>query len=354
MIERNIWESTLLDPDDSVEQAVNVLETTSLRIVLVVDKNRVLLGTVTDGDIRRGLIQHLPMTSEVSQVMNSQPLSTSKDASRESILSLMNRHDVLQLPILDKKGIVVGLEVMQELLQVQVVENSVLIMAGGFGSRLRPLTDTVPKPMLKIMGKPILESILNQFVEQGFQKIYISVHYKKEIIKNHFRDGSAWGVDIEYLEEQSPLGTAGALALLPVNQQRLPVLVMNGDLLTSVNFKELLNYHKSTQSLGCVCVRPYDVEVRYGVVESVGHRITRLVEKPLHKYFVNAGIYVIGWELIDRINSGEKIDMTDLLKQSIQKNEVVTMYPIHENWLDIGVLEQYNEANSLTSADNIV
>ena len=177
-----------------------------------------------------------------------------------------------------------------------------------------------------------------------FHKFFISVHYRKEVVKEFFEDGSRWGVSIQYLEEETPLGTAGALSLLPKPELDLPVIVMNGDLLTTVNFVELLKYHSLSKSNGSVCVRGYDLEIRYGVVKSLEGRITELVEKPTEKFFVNAGIYVMDWALIQRIKRGGRFDMTDVLNEAITDNQIITMYPVHEAWLDIGAKEQYEEA----------
>ena len=338
------WKECLLRGTETIEHAVSILERTSLRIILVVDQNQVLLGTVTDGDIRRGLIRHLSMQTQITEIMNNSPLSVPPKLSRDAILSLMREKDVLQLPVVDKLGVVVGLEVMQGLLNVGAINNTVVLMAGGFGIRLRPLTDDTPKPMLKVAGKPILESILDQFIEQGFHEFFISVHYRKEVVKEYFEDGSRWGVSIQYLEEETPLGTACALSLLPKPEPDLPVIVMNGDLLTTVNFVELLKYHSLSKSNGSVCVRGYDLEIKYGVVKSLEGRITELVEKPTEKFFLNAGIYVMDWGLIQRIKRGGRFDMTDVLNEAITDNQVITMFPVHEAWLDIGAKEQYEEA----------
>jgi NDP-sugar pyrophosphorylase family protein len=209
-------------------------------------------------------------------------------------------------------------------------------MAGGFGTRLRPLTDVCPKPLLEIGGKPILETILESFVGSGFRNFYISVHYRADQIKDYFGDGRRWGVLINYVEEHEPLGTAGALGLLPDNLPDLPMIVMNGDILTQIDFSRLLAYHNEHQGIATLCVRQYEYQIPYGVVSMDAQRITGIVEKPIHSCFSNAGIYVLNKSLVQSIAKRQQIDMPQLLNQQILAGELVSMFPVHEYWLDIG------------------
>ena len=216
-------------------------------------------------------------------------------------------------------------------------------MAGGFGTRLRPLTNSIPKVMLKVGARPILEIILLGFIEHGFVNFYISVYYLSDQIKEHFGDGSRWGVNINYIEELEPLGTCGALSLLPdtINE---PIMIMNGDLLTNINFSSLLNFHKNHCSIATMCVREYTIEVPYGVVESSDSRITSIVEKPRQHYFVNAGVYVLAPEVFKNIPKSLKKDMPDLFNELIANKDNVFMFPLHEYWLDIGRLGDFEKA----------
>jgi len=250
----------------------------------------------------------------------------------------------MQIPVVDKDGRVIGLETLQHLLEKKRYDNPVFLMAGGFGTRLRPLTEHTPKPMLNVGTKPILETILNQFIDAGFYNFFISTHYKAEIVHAHFGDGSEWNVSIQYVHEKEPLGTAGALGLLPKNLPDLPIVMMNGDLLTKVDFLELLSFHNEQGCDATMCVREYDFQVPYGVINASGHRITSIVEKPIQKFFVNAGIYVLNSSILEKIDGEGYLDMPYLLSQEIENHGLVNMFPLHEYWLDIGQMEQFEQA----------
>jgi len=217
-------------------------------------------------------------------------------------------------------------------------------MAGGFGKRLRPLTEHTPKPLLQIGSKPILETILDQFVEAGFHRFYISTHYKAEMVQEHFGNGSERGISIQYVHEYEPLGTAGALGLLPDDLPDLPIMMMNGDLLTKVDFIELLNFHSSNGGDATMCVREYEFEVPYGVIKAEDYRITSIVEKPVHRFFVNAGVYVLSPSVVEDIDGGSYLDMPHMLEERIRSDRKINMFPIHEYWLDIGKMEQFEQA----------
>jgi dTDP-glucose pyrophosphorylase len=329
-----------------MQTAIEVLNNEALRIVIVVDNENRLVGTVTDGDIRRGLMNHFAMNTALSEFMYKKPTIASIDENSDAILTKMKKLDLLQIPILDKDRRVVGLETLQHLLEKVRFENPVFLMAGGFGKRLRPLTDYTPKPLLKIGKKAILETILDQFVSAGFYNFYISTHYKAEMVREHFGDGSDWGVSINYVYEDEPLGTAGALGLLPKDLPELPILMMNGDLLTKINFEHLLNFHNEQGGDATMCVREYDFQVPYGVIKAKDHRIRSIVEKPLHKFFVNAGIYVLTKSILDMVDGKSYLDMTDMLESKIKHDGQVNMFPVHEYWLDIGQVDQFEQAQT--------
>jgi NDP-sugar pyrophosphorylase family protein len=217
-------------------------------------------------------------------------------------------------------------------------------MAGGFGKRLQPLTDNVPKPLLKVGKNPILENILIQFIEAGFHNFYISTHYKAEMVREYFGDGGNWGIKIRYIHENKPLGTAGGLGLLPNNLPKLPILVMNGDLLTKIDFSELLNFHLQEKGDATMCVREYDFQVPYGVVKTEELRIISIEEKPVQRFFVNAGVYVLNSSILESIDGINYLDMPQLLEGVIENCGQVNMFPVHEYWLDIGQIEQFNQA----------
>lgn len=338
------WESILVNPDLSLEDAIRVLDREALRFVMVVDAERRLLGTLTDGDVRRALLRHVSLASPVRDVMHTEPRTAMGDWSREKILALMERYQLLQIPVLDDAGHVIGLETLQSLLLKPRRDNPVFLMAGGFGTRLRPLTNSCPKPLLKVGEKPILELILENFINAGFHRFFISTHYMPELIHEHFSDGSRWGVDIRYVHEEQPLGTGGALGLLPHEEINLPVFMMNGDLLTNLDFGNLLDFHQDHAGIATMCVREYEHRVPYGVIESDGLRVQAMVEKPVFRYFINAGIYLLAPELVRSVQPNTRIDMPTLLERQISMGETVNMFPIHEYWLDIGRMEDFQRA----------
>lgn len=338
------WESVLVSPETSLSDAVARLDAGGMQIVLVVDADRRLLGTITDGDIRRALLRKTPFSAPVSEVMSRAPHALPAGSTPERILALLERHQLLQVPIVDREGRVVGLETLHGLLHRRKRDNVVFLMAGGFGKRLQPLTDSCPKPLLKVGDKPILELILENFIRAGFHRFFISTHYMGQMIHDHFGDGGKWGATIRYVHEETPLGTAGALGLLPREEIDLPLFMMNGDLLTNLNFDNLLKFHEEHGGAATMCVREYEYRVPYGVVESDGHRVLGMVEKPVHKFFVNAGIYVVSRPLLQQVPRDTRIDMPTLLEQRMADGAQVNVFPVHEYWLDIGRMEDFQQA----------
>ncbi|MGD9787019.1 MAG: nucleotidyltransferase family protein [Sulfuricellaceae bacterium] len=337
------WEPLLVSPETTIAEAVKVIDAGSARITLVVDSERRLLGTVTDGDVRRGIIHQIPLSDPVVRIMNSKPTVLQEGTDPEKVMALFLNNDLLQIPVVDGDGRLVGLESYRELLSASQRENWVFLMAGGFGKRLRPLTDDCPKPMLNLGGKPILEGIIERFIASGFHKFYISVHYLADQIKNYFGDGQRFGATIRYIEENAPLGTAGALGLLP-EVGELPLIVMNGDLLTQLDFAELLRYHEKKEADLTVCVREYDYQVPFGVVTAQGERVVDVIEKPVHTFFVNAGIYVLSPGAIRGLQPEVPCNMPDLIRERIKEGRQVAMFPIHEYWLDVGRMDDFERA----------
>jgi len=338
------WRRVLLAPDDSLEHTIKVLHEGGCRIALVSDRHGKLLGTVTDGDIRRALITQLTMKNHVSLVMNSTPITVNNKITNKEILSLMSDQSLLHIPVVDNDGNLCGLEILQDLIESPVYGNPIFLMAGGFGTRLHPLTKDTPKPLLKVGIKPILEMIIEQFISYGFHNFYISTHFKSEQIRDYFKNGELHNISIKYLHEDTPLGTAGSLGLLPNNLPDLPMIVMNGDLLTKVDFKYLLDFHCDNNAEATMCVREYDFQVPYGVVEIDNYKVNKIKEKPIHKFFVNAGIYVLSRNLINKIDGKSYLDMTDFLEEELN-SDAVYAFPVHEYWLDIGQIDEYEKAN---------
>jgi dTDP-glucose pyrophosphorylase len=337
------WKATLIGPDATIRDAIGTLDDGALQIALVVDPAGRLVGTVTDGDVRRALLRGLGLDTPIHAAMNPSPITFPASMPPQARFALMRQRDLKQVPILDDMGRIVGLETIEELLHQGRRDNWVVLMAGGLGQRLRPLTQDCPKPLLPVGGRPLLETILQNFVAQGFSRFFISVNYKAEMVKEHFGDGSRWGVEIEYLHEDTKLGTAGALALLPARPE-LPMIVMNGDLLTATNFGRLLDFHDEQTAAATIAVREYSMQVPYGVVTVEHNYLTGIIEKPMHAWFINAGIYVIGPQVLDRIGQGETLDMPSLLERVLAASQTVATFPIREYWLDIGRIEDLERA----------
>jgi len=340
------WRNIILKQSDTMQKAIEVLNEEALQIALVVNDDDQLVGILTDGDIRRGLLKHYGLDTAVNKFMFTTPTLASTDETRDQILKKMNSVGIMQIPIIDENKHIVGLETLQHLLEKKRFDNPVFLMAGGFGTRLQPLTDHTPKPLLTVGNKPILETILDQFIEAGFHNFYISTHYKAEMLREYFGDGTDWDVTISYIHENKPLGTAGALGLLPDGVPDMPVLMMNGDLLTKVDFSELLQFHMENGGEATMCVREYDFQVPYGVITANDHKVGSIVEKPIHKFFVNAGIYVLSPEIIKKVDGNCFLDMPHMLQQHIDVDGQVNMFPVHEYWLDIGQMEQFEQAQS--------
>lgn len=339
------WKNILIKPDQPIRDALQLIDSESLRIALVVDDQFSLLGVVTDGDVRRGLLKNLSINSPVYMVMNTKPLTAKLGTARKELVKFMEKEQLLAIPLMDGNK-VAGLETLQRVGQHSKYQNPVFIMAGGFGTRLRPLTDNCPKPMLKVGNKPILEIVLNSFINAGFVNFYISTHYLPEMIRDYFGDGSKWNVKINYVHEEEPLGTGGALGLLPSDTPDLPLILINGDVLTNVDFERVLEFHNKHDAAATMCVRDYEYQVPFGVIQGEGNKITSMVEKPVQRFFVNAGIYIVSPKIRSFVRQNFRIDMPTLLEQSISQQQNVLMFPIHEYWLDIGRIEDYNRAQT--------
>ncbi len=331
----NRFEECLVPPEATLSQGFQALEASEVKILLVVDGDRHLLGTVTDGDLRRGILRGLPLDAPVLEAANRRPASVPDTLPRAEAEAALARSTFLQMPVLDSRGRVV--DVLALAAAPHPVERSelVVLMAGGQGQRLRPLTDSAPKPMLPVGGRPILETIIDRFADQGFRRFVVSVHYRAADIVGHFGDGGQRGVDIRYVEEGEPRGTAGALAHLP-DRPDGPIIVMNADILTSVDFRRLVDYHRDHQADATVCVREYDFRVPYGVVRADRHRLVSLVEKPVQRFLVSAGIYLLEGRALGHIPADGHMDMPDLLARLQGDGAEVCVFPIQEYWIDIG------------------
>ena len=342
------WRKATIGPETKIRDAIEVIDKTALQIALVVDTAGKLLGTVTDGDIRRGILKGVPLEAPVKRIYYVSPLTASIDDDQDTIHRIMKEQSINQLPVVDQDNIVVGLHTLKDILSTKRLKNPVVLMAGGLGTRLRPLTDACPKPLLKVGGTPLLETILEGFIAHGYEDFYISVNYKAEMIESYFGDGSKWGCNINYLRETKRLGTAGSIRLMP-EKPELPFLVMNGDLLTKVNFKHLLEFHNNNHHLSgawaTMCVREYNMQIPYGVVELKGNKLARLNEKPVQRFFVNGGIYVFQPDVLDLIPEDAYYDMTDLFDDMMERGLKSVIFQIREYWMDIGHKKDFEIAD---------
>lgn len=333
-----------ISPDFAVINALKVIDKNFAKIALVVDSERRLLGTLTDGDIRRGLLQGKTLDTTAEDLMNRSFRFVRTGHDEAEALEMMRREAIFQIPVLDLDGKVVDLILLKEVLSPAIITNPVVIMAGGKGTRLRPYTETCPKPMLPVNGKPILEILLEQFISSGFKNFYFSVNYLKEKIIDYFKDGSSYGVSINYLVEDEPLGTAGSLQLLPADISQ-PFLVMNGDVLTHFNPSQLLRFHQEHEAHSTICVREYTTTIPFGVVKTDGFELAGFEEKPSYRQLVNAGVYIIDPSLIQLLPKKQSTDMPSLLNNAQNCGYRVAVCPIHEYWLDVGRPETLQQAH---------
>lgn len=334
-----------LTPQSTIREALKIIDSGAMQIAIVVDQDDVLVGTLTDGDIRRGLLKNLALDDAIESIVFRTPTVAKLSDSKEEILQKALSKKLHQIPVVDDENHVIGMKEIEELIRPHHKLNKVVLMVGGMGTRLRPLTEKTPKPMLKVGNKPILQTIVEKFAQYGFTNIIMCVNYKSHIIQDYFGDGSTFGVNIEYIQEEQRMGTAGALGLFCIKPQE-PFFVMNGDLLTNVNFEHLLEYHISQNTVATMCVREYDFQVPYGVVNIKGNRILSIHEKPVHKFFVSAGIYMLSPEVLEYIPQNEFYDMPTLFEKLIDENKSAISFPLREYWLDIGRMEEYERANN--------
>ena len=334
MLKKN-WKKTLLLENSTIRKVIKNLEKSALQIVLVIDKKKNLVGTITDGDIRRGLLNGLNINSSIKKLINKKPLIGSNSMSANTLNQIMQTNKINQLPIIDKSKKIVGLYFWDAIKYSITQKSQVIIMAGGKGKRMMPHTKTCPKPLLPVGGKPILEHILLKARSEGFNNFIISINYLGEMIEDYFGNGSKWGVKIKYLKENMPLGTIGALSLIK-NQPNFPFIVCNGDIISDIKYTELLDFHIKNKAFGTVAVKPYEIKNPYGVVKIDGNQIVDIEEKPIVKSHVNTGVYVFSPKIINEIKKNKYLDMNILIQKLLGKMKKIIAYPAYEPWLDIG------------------
>jgi len=339
------WKKTLLPVGSTLKDAIQTLDESALQIALVVSEDGVLQGTITDGDIRRGLLRGFDMISPVDNIVYPDPLVVTPEMSRDIVLNLMRANKIHQVPIVDENHRVVGLHLWGEIDTRTSRLNTMVIMAGGLGTRLRPHTEKCPKPLLPVAGKPMLEHIIERAKTDGFEHFVLAIHYLGHMIEDYFGDGSKWQITIEYLREENPMGTAGALSLIQP-RPTTPILVSNGDILTDVKYGEIVDFHHRQNALATMAVRLYEWQHPFGVVQTRGVEIQGFEEKPIYRTHVNAGVYVLEPEALDYLQENEPCDMPTLFDRTLDAGKRAVVYPMHEPWLDVGRESDFEEANN--------
>ena len=334
------WTDSVLEEGGKIKDVIESLNLSSSQVALVVGKNKKFIGIITDGDLRRSLINGNTIEDDFSLLVNKNPITVPNDFASSDVLNLMREHDIHQIPILTD-GSLVGLHVIDDLIGKSKHDNTIVIMAGGRGLRLRPYTENCPKPMLLVGDKPMLHHIIDKAKLEGFSNFIITTHYLTHIIQDYFEDGSKFDVSISYTNEKEPLGTAGALSLISPVLSR-PFIVTNGDVMTDIRFADILNFHEKNNGIATMATRPYQLSHPYGVVEINGIEINGFKEKPIYQSFINAGVYVLNPETLLLLNEKEVCDMPTLLQRNKSKGNLITAYPMHEPWVDVGRVEDLN------------
>ncbi len=339
------WRQAILPSNATIGQAISNLDQVAIKIVMVVNPAGVLEGTISDGDIRRGLLKGLDLNSPITNVIHRKPLVVPPELGRELVIQLMDANKIYQIPVVDPQYHIIGLHLWDEIATPQARPNLMVIMAGGMGTRLRPHTESCPKPLLSVAGKPILEHIINRAKLDGFNHFVLAIHYLGHMIEAHFGDGEYFDVRIDYLREQSPMGTAGALSLLnPLPEA--PFVVTNGDIITDIRYGELLDFHIRQSASGTMAVRVHEWQHPFGVVQMRGVEIVGFEEKPISRTHINAGVYAIDPTALSVLISDSHCDMPTLFERLQTKGERTVAYPMHEPWLDVGRPSDLHLANN--------
>ena len=341
LVSKADWSRAVVHELSTIEEVIMNLEKTGLKVALIVNSDEHLAGVITDGDIRRGFIHGSGLKSSVAEIMNSTPATVDKDKLPQQVTFMMEELKIQHMPVVDKSMKLIGLHVEDRGVENKLHMNRVVIMAGGKGIRLLPLTENTPKPMVLVAGKPILEHILESFKQQGFSAFTICTNYLGELIKEYFRDGSNWGINIDYLDEESPLGTAGSIR----NLQKigdLPFIVINGDIISGINMGDLIDFHVENKAVATMAIRPYEMHNSYGVVETEGVNIVSITEKPLYRYQVSTGVYVFEPNVVKLMPGSDVLQMPMLFDHLRILGHRTLAFHFQDNWIDVGTLEDLN------------
>ena len=343
---RSIWLKTILKGNSSLKKAMNSLELSHAQIILVINEKKQLIGTITDGDIRRSILKNISLETKINKIMNFNPSFLNENMPREYAFNFMKQNQLKNIPFVNDNRVIRGLYMLGNYVDenqknsIKKIINSFVIMAGGRGERMKPLTNNKPKALLKLNNRPMIEHIITKAKTEGFSNFTISINYLGKQIKNYLGDGSRLGVNISYLEEKKFLGTAGSLQFLKLSGN--PIIVCNCDIITDISFKSILEFHKKKRSHATMAMRVYEYKNPYGVLETRGYKIKKIIEKQTLIHKVNAGIYVLNEKVIKLIRKNQYIDMTKLF----EKIEKKFVYPTFEDWDDVGNIKRYEEINS--------
>ena len=329
------WKNSIINKNKKIKDVVKNLNNGTTQICLVVDNNKKFIGTITDGDIRRGFLKGYRLKDNIKNIINKKSKFVNLSCSEENALQIMVKNKIKHLPII-KKGKIIGIHLYDNFKKnIKKLNNDFIIFAGGKGTRLLPLTSNLPKPMIKIRKKPILEHLIDKAKSEGFYKFTIIVHHLKEKIIDYFKDGKSLGIKIKYIIEDKPLGTAGGLSLIK-GKISDNFIVCNSDIISDLNFQNLLSFH-GKNTVATVAVKVLDSKENYGLVKIKKDQIISFDEKPITKKYINSGVYVFNKSLIKNLGKNQKIDMISFLKNLNNKKKIIKAFPIYENWQDLGI-----------------
>ncbi len=339
------WMKALINTNATIKDAIQILNRVGLRIVIAVDEAGKFLGTVSDGDIRRGMLKGFSLDSSIQNILRSDAIIVPDGLSRDVIIRLMLINKIHQIPIVNDDNRIVGLHLWDEINLTPQRPNIFLIMAGGKGTRLMPHTKECPKPLVKVGGKPMIDHIIERAKSFGYSNFVVSVQHLGEMIQEHLGDGRRFNINLSYLKESTPLGTAGALSLL-AKKPDVPIVISNGDVMSDIDYGEILDFHIRNGAFATMAVKLYQWQNPFGVVQMQGIDISGFEEKPIINSHVNAGVYVLSPKSIDYLESGVECSMPALFEKLRLDSKKIIAYPMHEPWLDVGRPGDLEKANT--------